>query len=226
MNVSEVFHSLQGEGRLAGTPSVFVRIAGCPLRCKWCDTAYAWDHDAGKEYSLADLAAEVAAFNCQHLVVTGGEPMHSPELPDFLAKLAAPGRHITVETAGLVFVPKLNCQLMSISPKLSSSTPADPALAAEHDKLRINIEAIRNLAACYDYQLKFVIDCESDLAEIKELLAQLPRSASERVMLMPQARTRDELLAKYPLVADMCKTSGFAFSQRLHILLWDNHRGA
>jgi 7-carboxy-7-deazaguanine synthase len=225
MKISEVFHSLQGEGRLAGTPSVFVRIAGCPLRCRWCDTAYARDHAASKEYSVAEALAEVTKYNCRHIVITGGEPMHAPELPEFAAKLASPARHITIETAGLVFTPSLNCQLMSISPKLSSSTPADVTLAVAHDKLRLNIEALRNLTACYDYQLKFVIDRPSDLEEIRDILAQLPRPAAERVMLMPQARTRDELLRNSPMVAEMCKANGFAFSQRLHIFLWNNQRG-
>jgi 7-carboxy-7-deazaguanine synthase len=225
MKVSEVFYSIQGEGRLAGTPSVFVRVAGCPLRCKWCDTAYAWDATAAKNRSVDDLVAEVLGYNCPHIVITGGEPMDCPELPDFLSGLAAPNRHITVETAGLLFIPRLNCHLMSISPKLSSSLPDDPALAAEHDKLRLNIEAIRNLLACYDYQLKFVIDREKDLDEIKELLRQLPRSAAEHVMLMPQARTREELLQKAPMVAEMCKTSGFAFSDRLQMLLWNGQPG-
>jgi 7-carboxy-7-deazaguanine synthase len=225
MKVSEVFHSLQGEGRLSGTPSVFVRIAGCPLHCRWCDTAYARNEAASKEYSVTEALAEVTKYNCRNIVITGGEPMHALDLPEFAAKLASPSRHITIETAGLVFVPGLNCQLMSISPKLSSSTPADAALAAAHDKLRLNIEALRNLTACYDYQLKFVIDRPSDLEEIRDILAQLPRAATERVLLMPQARTRDELLRNSPMVAEMCKTNGFAFSQRLHILLWNNQRG-
>jgi 7-carboxy-7-deazaguanine synthase len=225
MKVSEIFYSLQGEGRLAGVPSVFVRIAGCPLHCRWCDTAYARDHAASKEYSVAETLAEVTKYDCRHIVITGGEPMHAPDLPEFAAKLASPLRHITIETAGLVSIPNLNCQLMSISPKLSSSTPADPALAAAHDKLRLNIEALRGLTACYDYQLKFVVDRPADLEEIKEILAQLPRTAAERVMLMPQARTKDELLRNSPMVAEMCKANGFAFSQRLHLLLWNGQPG-
>lgn len=224
MRISELFYSLQGEGRLAGTPSVFVRIAGCPLHCRWCDTAYARSENSGKELSIAEALAEVTKQNCRHVVITGGEPMHSPELPEFAAKLGGT-RHITIETAGLVFMPNLPCQLMSISPKLSSSAPDDPTMADEHNRLRLNVEVIRNLMACYEYQLKFVIDREEDLSEIRELLGQLPRHAAERVLLMPQARSREELIAKSLMVAEMCKKTGFTFSQRLHVMLWGNRRG-
>jgi 7-carboxy-7-deazaguanine synthase len=225
MKVSEVFYSLQGEGKLTGTPGVFIRLAGCPLHCKWCDTAYARTEAGAKELTVTEALTEVTKYNCRHIVITGGEPMHSPDLPEFVVKLASPSRHITIETAGMVFTPNLPVQLMSISPKLSSSAPADARMAEEHNRLRLNVEVIRNLMACYEYQLKFVIDREDDLREIKELLAQLPRHAAERVLLMPQARTREELLQKSNMVAEMCKTTGFTFSQRLHVLLWNSRRG-
>ena len=147
------------------------------------------------------------------------------ELPELTAKLTSPNRHITIETAGIVFVPNLKCQLMSISPKLSSSVPDDPQLAEMHEKLRLNIPAIRDLMACYEYQLKFVVDRQSDLDEIKSILAQLPRAPLSKVMLMPQARTRDELQKNSPFVAEMCKNAGYTFSHRMQVLLWNGQRG-
>jgi len=225
MKISEIFYSLQGEGRLAGVPSVFVRIAGCPLHCRWCDTPYAKTTAEAHDYAVDQVVAETLGYGCDHIVITGGEPMHSPELKELTVKLASPERHITIETAGLVFVPGLECQLMSISPKLSSSTPDDPGLARVHEKLRLNIPAIRDLMSHYEYQLKFVIDRQSDLDEIKTLLRQLPRTPSDKVMLMPQARLREELADKSPLVAEMCRSTGFTFSHRLQVLLWNGQRG-
>jgi 7-carboxy-7-deazaguanine synthase len=225
MKINEIFYSLQGEGRLAGVPSVFVRISGCPLHCKWCDTPYARTHAESRDCTVEQAVAEVVGYNCSHIVITGGEPMHSPDLQEFTAKLALPNRHITIETAGLVFIPSLKCQLMSISPKLASSTSDDPELATSHEKLRLNIPALRDLMACYEYQLKFVVDHQSDLDEIKAILAQLPRAPASKVLLMPQARTKEDLLKNSPLVAEMCKATGFTFSHRMHVLLWDGQRG-
>ncbi len=225
MKVSEIFYSLQGEGRLAGVPSVFVRLSGCPLHCKWCDTPYARTHAESRDYTIDEAVAEIAGYNCSNVVITGGEPMHCPDLQEFTAKLASPNRHITIETAGIVFVPNLKCQLMSISPKLASSTPDDPEISAIHEKLRLNMPALRDLMACYEYQLKFVVDRSSDLDEIKAVLAQLPRAPASKVLLMPQARIKEDLLINAPLVAELCKATGFTFSHRMHVLLWNGQRG-
>jgi len=225
MIVSEIFYSIQGEGLLAGIPTVFVRLAGCPLRCRWCDTKYAWDEKAGARYTVAKIVRTVKQWPCKFVVITGAEPMINPDLPQLVKRLKASDKHITIETAGIAFIPALPCDLMSISPKLSNSTPADPALAAIHEKSRLDIAVLAKLIDNYEYQLKFVVDSEGDLAEIKQTLKEIGNVDLEKVMLMPQAGTKDELLAKSPMVAQMCKRTGFAFSPRLQILLWNNERG-
>ena len=225
MVISEVFYSLQGEGRLAGVPSVFVRLAGCPLRCRWCDTAYAWSDAAGREYAAAGLKSEIAVWPCTHVVFTGGEPLVNAELPSFIRALAGRGTHITIETAGIAFVPDLPCDLMSISPKLSNSTPLRQDLAEHHDRQRLNYAALQDLVRHYEYQIKFVVESSADLEEVKACLDRLKGVDPGRVFLMPQAATRDELIARSPIVAEMCKETGFTFSQRLHVLLWDCRRG-
>jgi len=225
MRVSEIFYSLQGEGFLAGLPSVFVRLAGCPLRCKWCDTKYAWDRTAGAHYTIEKILQTVQQWPCEFVVITGGEPMINSELPQLARKLKVAGKHITIETAGIAYVPDLACDLISISPKLSNSKPADPALAAIHEDSRLDIAVLRELIDNYNYQLKFVVDFPDDLPEIRQTIEQIGNIDSKKVMLMPQAVTRDELLAKSPMVADLCKQTGFVFCQRLHILLWNNKRG-
>ncbi len=225
MVINEIFYSLQGEGFLAGIPSVFVRLAGCPLRCKWCDTKYAWDNKAGENYSIEEIFQAVQQYKSKFIVITGGEPMTNPDLSGLAQKLKASERHITIETAGIAFMPDLACDLMSISPKLSNSTPGKIELAETHEALRLDVAVLRKLIDNYKYQLKFVVDSQDDLAEIQQTIEKLGNVDSEKVMLMPQAATRDELLVKSPMVAEMCKRTGFAFCHRLQVLLWNNKRG-
>lgn len=225
MQVAETFYSLQGEGFLAGVPSVFIRLAGCPLRCRWCDTKYAWDETAGTEQSIGDIVEAVREWPCKFIVITGGEPMINLDLPNLVRKLNASGKHITIETAGIAFIPDMPCDLMSISPKLSNSTPTDPKPAAMHEDSRLDVAVLQELTGNYKYQLKFVVDWRGDLPEIQQTIEQIGSVDSEKVMLMPQAASRDELLAKSPMVAELCKRTGFAFCQRLQVLLWNNQRG-
>jgi len=231
MLVNQIFYSLQGEGFLAGTPSVFIRLAGCPLRCRWCDTKYALDPASADEMSVDQVVEAVSKYSCRSVVITGGEPMASPptaqtsELPSLLTALKDLGRHITIETAGIRFIAHLPCDLMSISPKLGNSTPKDSGLAARHEEYRFDPAALRALIEHYDYQLKFVVDCREDLPEIEQVIEQLGNVDRNKVLLMPQASTRDELLGKSVMVAELCKQTGYAFSPRLQILLWENRPG-
>jgi 7-carboxy-7-deazaguanine synthase len=225
MIINEIFYSLQGEGFLAGVPSVFVRLAGCPLRCRWCDTKYAWSAEAGRQYDIAEIIRAVQQWPCRFVVITGGEPMIAPELRQLSYELRAVGKHVTIETAGIAYLPDLACDLMSISPKLSNSIPDEAKLAALHKDSSLDIAVLAELLANYDYQLKFVIDSEADLPEAVETLEKLGDVNPVKVMLMPQAVTRGEYLAKSPMVADLCKRTGYAFSQRLQVLLWDGRKG-
>lgn len=210
---------------MAGIPSVFVRLAGCPLRCRWCDTKYAWDEKSGTDHSINEIVETVNQADGRFIVITGGEPMTNPDLPELVQKLKVSDRHITIETAGIAFIPNLACDLISISPKLSNSTPDGPELAAIHEGSRLEEAILRKLIDNYKYQLKFVVDSQNDLTEIQQTIEKLGNVDSEKVMLMPQAATRDELLARSPMVADLCSQTGFTFCQRLQILLWDNAKG-
>ena len=225
MIINEIFYSLQGEGFLAGVPSVFVRLAGCPLRCRWCDTKYAWDEKAGKNYSIDKIIQTVQQWPCKFVVITGGEPMIDSDLPQLVRQLKTADKHVTIETAGIAYIPEMPCDLISISPKLSNSAPTDPELASIHEDSRLDIAVLGKLIDSYQFQLKFVVDSKSDLAEIQQTLEKIGNVDFEKVMLMPQAATRDELLLKSPMVAEMCKHTGFAFSQRLQVLLWNNQKG-
>jgi len=222
LKIAELFYSLQGEGALVGVPSVFIRTSGCNLRCQWCDTPYTSWQPEGNELEIQQILDEVKAHPARHVVVTGGEPMILPEVIPLTERLRALGLHITIETAGTVSRP-VACDLMSISPKLSNSTPSGP-WAAQHDRLRIEPEILRELMARYEHQLKFVIAQPQDLAEVRALLETL-RADRSKVILMPEGTDRDVLRERSLWLAEICKDEGFRFSPRLHVELYGNQRG-
>jgi 7-carboxy-7-deazaguanine synthase len=223
LKIAELFYSIQGEGSLAGVPSVFIRTSGCNLRCGWCDTPYTSWKPEGADLTLDQILDEVKAHPARHVVVTGGEPMIAPEIVSLTERLRGLGLHITIETAGTVFQP-VACQLMSISPKLSNSTPGDPRWAAQHDRLRIQPATLAQLMAGYEYQLKFVIEKPEDLVEVRRLVADL-KADLERVILMPEGIDRERLRQRAIWLAEICKAEGFRFSPRLHVDLYGNQRG-
>ena len=122
MRIAELFYSIQGEGKLAGMPSVFVRASGCNLRCVWCDTPYASWRPEGENVPAAEIVRRVCDFQAKHVVVTGGEPMLVPEVVDLCAGLRERGYHITIETAATVFRPAAY-DLASLSHCLKVSKP-------------------------------------------------------------------------------------------------------
>ncbi len=222
MRIAELFYSLQGEGSLLGVPSVFIRTTGCNLRCSWCDTPYTSWQPEGTELPLRQILDEVRAHPARHAVVTGGEPMIQPEIIPLTEQLRAAGLHITIETAGTVFQP-VACDLMSISPKLSNSTP-EGAWSERHDALRLQPGVLVELMARYEHQLKFVIARPEDLVEVRALLATLSADPS-RVILMPEGVDAETLRERSVWLAEICKEESFRFSPRLHVDLWGNRRG-
>jgi 7-carboxy-7-deazaguanine synthase len=224
VRIAEIFHSIQGEGSLAGVPSVFVRASGCNLRCVWCDTPYASWQPEGEEQPIASILKEVNDLGARHVVVTGGEPMISPDIVALTEGLRRLGLHVTIETAGTVFAP-VECDLVSISPKLANSTPRnDPRWATRHDRLRIQPGVLRRLMEAYDYQLKFVVARSEDLEEIRPLVDQLAADPG-RVILMPEGREAGILRERALWIVEICKRQGYRFSPRLHIDLYGDRRG-
>ena len=226
MKIAEIFHSIQGEGILAGTPSVFVRTSGCNLRCTWCDTPYTSWEPEGKTWKLGTLLGAVRKFWAHHTVVTGGEPMIDPEIVRFTEGLHEIHQHVTIETAGTVFEP-VQCDLMSISPKLSNSTPRTRdggRWAEQHDRLRIQPDVLKELMKSYEYQLKFVIQAKEDVAEARDLVEKLEADSS-RVLLMPEGIDAATLTERSRWLVDYCKVRNYRFSPRLHIDLYGNQRG-
>jgi 7-carboxy-7-deazaguanine synthase len=228
MKISEIFYSIQGEGKLVGVPSVFVRASGCNLRCVWCDTPYASWNPEGEEKSVAQIVREVEAYRCKHVVLTGGEPMIMPEMPKLCAELKSLDHHLTIETAGTVFE-NVAMDLASVSPKLANSTPWEREVgkfAVAHEKQRLRPEVIQKfIDSAPEFQLKFVVAEENDLREIKELLEQLRGWQPCDVLLMPEGTEVSVLAERAGWIAEVCKKTGFRYCPRLHVELFGNVRG-
>ena len=226
MKIAEIFYSIQGEGMLAGTPSVFVRTSGCNLRCTWCDTPYTSWKPEGPEMALDAILAEAGRYQAAHAVVTGGEPMIADEIVPLTQALKESGLHVTIETAGTVDQP-VACDLMSISPKLANSTPHEREggrWAAQHDRLRCQPEVLKKLMAGYAYQLKFVVAAPEDLGEIENILKETGADRG-RVVLMPEGTDPLTLRDRSRWLAEICKRESFRLGPRLHIDLYGNRRG-
>lgn len=227
IRISEIFHSVQGEGRFTGTPSVFIRTSGCNLRCWFCDTRYASWEPEGDSWTIETIVGEVTKWPSTHVVITGGEPMIFEELGQLCQELRRQQRHITIETAGTIHR-DLECDLWSISPKLSNSTPIDYASAEwvkQHDKRRNRPDVVRSLMALGDYQLKFVVGSILDAAEVLEYLKDLGDWDRDRVMLMPRGTTAEDLRLQSTWLTSWCRDHDLRLCDRAHIYWFGNRRG-
>jgi 7-carboxy-7-deazaguanine synthase len=227
MRIAEIYRSLQGEGLLTGLPSVFVRTSGCNLRCWFCDTPYTSWRPEGRDMSTDEIVAQVEEWDTRHVVVTGGEPMLFAEMIPLCTRLQAIRRHVTIETAGTLYLP-VDCDLMSISPKFASSAPSaerHPRWHRRHERERHRPDVIRRLVREYEYQVKFVVDSRADLREVARYLAEFPEISCERVLLMPQGTDQHELEARATWLRPYCQAHGFVFCPRKQIEWFGSVRG-
>lgn len=229
MRLSELFYSVQGEGKLSGVPSVFVRASGCNLRCWFCDTPYTSWAPEGEEVGVEEIVRRLQAFPAaRHVVLTGGEPMIMPDVVPLTSALQQAGYHVTVETAATVFR-EMPIDLASLSPKLSNSTPHEREggrFAAAHERQRLNLPVIQQFIDwSADFQLKFVVARERDLAEIEAILGQLRGWTPADVLLMPEGTDAATLRDRAGWIAEACKRTGYRYCPRLHVELYGNRRG-
>jgi 7-carboxy-7-deazaguanine synthase len=227
MKVAEIYRSVQGEGFLSGQESVFVRASGCNLRCWYCDTPYASWTPEGEDLSVDEILARIDALGSSHVVLTGGEPMLFAELIPLSAGLREQGRHITIETAGTLYLP-VDCDLMSISPKLSNSTPQpeqEPHWSARHERTRRAPAVIRRLVGEHPYQLKFVVDQPDDCREVETLLREIPEIDRSRAMLMPQGIDAATLARQAKWLEPYCREHDLLYCPRKHIEWFGLARG-
>ncbi len=219
MRIAEIYKSIQGEGFLTGAESIFVRASGCNLRCWFCDTPYTSWQPEGDDLSVEEILRRSLELDCSHVVVTGGEPMLFAELIPLCDGFRDAGRHITIETAGTLYLP-LECDLMSISPKLSNSTPSiDDATKwhDRHERTRHAPDVVRQLVSEYPYQFKFVINDAADCDEVESYLDAFPEIDRSRVMLMPQGTDSETLERIGAWLEPYCSQHGLHFCPRRHI---------
>ncbi|WP_242356934.1 7-carboxy-7-deazaguanine synthase QueE [Hungatella effluvii] len=221
-NIVEVFKTIQGEGMLQGVPSVFIRLYGCNLRCRWCDTIYTDEYHKYDVMELEVLITKIDKFNCSHVVITGGEPFLSPGIVELTDKLREKDYHITIETNGTIYK-EISCDLLSISPKLNNSVPSNLSEQEliSYNLIRKNMIVLNKLISRYEYQFKFVIINPDEILEAKDIVNQLSLNEISRNFIMPATNSRKELFACQKEFIKLCIEHNFRYANRLQLQVWD-----
>lgn len=225
LRVSEIFESVQGEGASAGEPSVFLRLSTCNLRCTWCDTKYTWDwtafryEDEVHPMNVDEVRKRIVQSASGRLIVTGGEPLlQRRELEALLAELPE-DLYVEFETNGTLFsgaALAARVDQWNVSPKLGNS--------GEPLERRLKKDVLVSFRDTGRAFLKLVVEGEPDALEVEAMIRQL-NWPQDKVLLMPQAASRTELLEKGPSVEVLAARLGCRTSPRLHVLRWDGKRG-
>jgi 7-carboxy-7-deazaguanine synthase len=225
LRICEIYQSIQGEGLLTGTASIFVRTSGCNLRCWFCDTPFASWRPEGQYLTVDQILEQVKKNSAKHVVLTGGEPMIFSTVALLSAELRAAGYHLTIETAGTVWH-DMQADLWSISPKLSGSSPpaSSGSWQAAHHRRRHRPDIVLRLMQ-QNYQLKFVVDSPVDAEEVLKYLADLGDYDGQRVLLMPQGVDAQALESHEQWLLPWCQNHGLKYCPRAHIQWFGNQRG-
>lgn len=204
MRVNEIFKSLQGEGPEIGQPTIFLRLTGCNLKCKFCDTAYA--RCEGKIMKVNEVKDKIESLKCNHVTITGGEPLlQENQIYKLLTQLKADVK-VSLETNGTVHT-SLPVDIIVISPK----------------KQKIDSKILKKYSQNSDAYFKFVYEDKNN--KWWESIIFSLKLPLDRVYIMPEGKTRKEQLNKLGEVAEYCIKKGYRLSLRAHVLAWDNRRG-
>lgn len=221
------FETIQGEGKRAGVPSLFIRTSGCNLRCWWCDTPYSSHKPEGTWEELDKLVAIIKQSTVPDVVITGGEPMLWPDEIACLTNCALEaGKSVTIETNGTIYHQGVNPTLWSISPKLSSSAPSPEDVKARQMHQRNNLPDYLNwkpYELTGNVQFKFVLASEEDVKELDALCAE-HNLFHRTIWAMPEGITAERILERGAWLAEICKVRGWNLCLRQHVLLWGNRR--
>jgi len=209
LRINEIFHSLQGEADCVGFPTVFVRLTGCPLRCQYCDTEYAFH--AGHWLELEAILAKVRSFGASYVCVTGGEPLAQPNCLKLLARLCDAGYHVSLETSGALDVAAVDSRVSRV---IDVKTPAS------NEASRNRIENFRHLTP--RDQLKFVICSREDYDWSKAFLQEHRLGERCRILFSPSYNQLSPTLLAEWILADRLPVR---FQMQLHKILWGDVPG-
>ncbi len=209
LRVNEIFYSLQGEADAVGYPTVFVRLTGCPLRCQYCDTEYAFH--SGRWTGIGAVIAEVAGFGAQHVCVTGGEPLAQPNCPALLTALCDAGFRVSLETSGALDIAGVDSRVVTV---LDVKTPGSG------EQRRNRLENLVLLKP--GDQLKFVICSRADYDWSKDFLREHALIGRCQVLFSPSyTEVAPATLADW-IIADRLQVR---FQLQLHKILWGDVPG-
>jgi 7-carboxy-7-deazaguanine synthase len=209
LRITEIFHSLQGEGRSVGTPTVFVRLTGCPLRCRYCDTAYAFS--GGEMLSLDAILQQVADYAVSHVCVTGGEPLAQKGVSELLNALCEAGYEVSLETSGAL-------DISSLDPRVSRVMDIKTPGSGEVERnLLTNIDCLTS-----QDQVKFVITDEEDYTWSRSMLSEHKLNERCEVLFSPVHDKLDASELADWVIRDRLPVR---FQLQLHKLLWGNEPG-
>ena len=206
MKVNEIFPAIQGEGRNAGIPTVFVRLSGCNLSCSWCDSKY---HKDGEHISVEDLSRKISSYGMRDITITGGEPqLQKTEM--FALQRFLPGRRFHLETNGTLYDERLkDFYSVTVSPKKQA--------------LEQSVQTVRQLARLPNSTFKFVYESKDDLWW-NDLMRRTEINP-DKVYIMPEGADRETQIKRMPEVLEYCQSAGFKFSPRIHVIAYDRRRG-
>jgi 7-carboxy-7-deazaguanine synthase len=209
LRITEIFYSLQGESNTVGIPTVFVRLTGCPLRCGYCDTEYAFT--GGEKKDISDIIAQVESYGTRYVTVTGGEPLAQPLSLELMAKLIDLGYIVSLETSGAIDVSGVDSRVIKV---MDLKTPSSGELSKN---LYQNIQYLTK-----NDQVKFVIGNEEDYGWSKQILFEYQLPDHCEILFSPVAGQQNPAELANKILADKLPVR---FQIQLHKLLWDDVRG-
>lgn len=209
LRISEIFYSLQGEAKTVGLPTVFIRLTGCPLRCQYCDTSYAFS--GGKITEIADIIEQVESYNTKYITVTGGEPLAQPECLTLLVQLADKGYEVSLETSGALDVSKVDARVSKV---MDLKTPAS---AEESRNLYANIQYLTTKD-----QVKFVICNREDYQWSKQKITEYQLDEKCELLFSPTMGQQEPTELAEWIIGDQLPVR---FQLQLHKILWGNEAG-
>jgi 7-carboxy-7-deazaguanine synthase len=209
LRITEIFYSLQGESNTVGLPTVFIRLTGCPLRCVYCDSAYAFK--GGEKMSLADIITEVERYGCKYITVTGGEPLAQPASLNLMTQLLDKGHIVSLETSGALDVSTVDPRVIKV---MDMKTPS----SGEVDKNRYaNIDHL----VAHD-QIKFVIGSDKDYRWSKAILTEYDLLNRCEILFSPVSGLQNPTELAEKILSDRLPVR---FQIQLHKLLWNDAQG-